>query len=99
MRVKASSRDGQTACLPQICGVHIIRLTPVEPSEAGAREDDYYTWTKDALRVNHDLEDSVIIIKGWCGPRFGGLKLEVEYVAIIEFEDEVYLKSNICTMW
>lgn len=50
------------------------------------------------VKVEHNLEDSVIIFKAWNGPRFGGGKGEVEYVAIVEFEGEVYLKSNVRVM-
>lgn len=89
-----------------IRGIHVFRVTPVDPCDAGAREDGYFYWrSEDKLEEEYsrmrkpEMEvtyTDVIDVMAWNGPRFGGR--QVEHFVVVEFEGGVFLKSQVTEM-
>lgn len=85
-----------------IRGLHVFRLTPVDPSIAGVREHDHYCWrpeesSKDEYKPSMMVfSGEAMIIQAWYGPRFGGDR--VEHFVVVEFEGDVFLKSKVGEM-
>jgi hypothetical protein len=93
--------------LDQIVGLHIFRLVPVDPSLAGVQEDANFSWTirdhghKEAtaevsweptIEITYNDREEMVQVAAGYGPRMGGKK--VEYVAVVEFQGKVFLKSK-----